>query len=119
VVEDGRKLVSKGFGLDEDRLAKFFPGLPAWAGRVTVEHLLHHTAGLPDYISAYAASGKDRARPSEMLTLLMKEKRLNFPPGSRYDYSSSGYMVLAQMVEISRGRASLNSCARTSLSRSA
>jgi len=39
-----------------DRLSKFFEGFPRYADDITVEDLIHHTSGLPDYLAIYVES---------------------------------------------------------------
>ena len=34
-------------------ISKFFRGLPRYADRITIKHLIHHTSALPDYIDLY------------------------------------------------------------------
>src|SRR5581483_8885750 len=43
-------LVANGRLNYEDRLSAFFPQLPAWGAEISVRNLLHHTAGLPNYL---------------------------------------------------------------------
>ena len=144
VVQDGKKIVNKGYGLANlktnspitpttvfelascskqftamavmilaerrklsynDPITKFFPEFPAWGGTITVAHLLHHTGGLPDYFDAYDKTDQEGVPTStEMLRLIEKKKKPRFPPGAKYDYSNSGYMVLAQIVEKASGQ---------------
>ncbi|MFO0880522.1 MAG: DUF1343 domain-containing protein [Gemmataceae bacterium] len=72
--------------------------LPAFAGpgceKVTLEHLLLHTAGLPagNSVRAYEA-GKDAA-----LEAIARLKRPS-QPGERFVYSDLGYIVLGAVVE--------------------
>lgn len=107
-------LAERGQVRYDQSLTDFFPDLPSWARQVTVRRLLTHTAGLPEYEELFAASGKlDRDYPRsasttrstyeptsrEGLALLATVQKLRFRPGARFEYSNSGYMVLAQVVE--------------------
>lgn len=82
-----------------DTLAKFLPGL-AFGDSVTLEQLLDHTAGVPDYyvLPEYAAR---RTEPIslEQFARLVGTKPLDFKPGSNERYSNSGYKLLAAVVE--------------------
>ncbi|MEO8448155.1 MAG: serine hydrolase domain-containing protein [Gemmatimonadota bacterium] len=98
----------------DDRLSKFFPDFPPYADSITVRHLLNHLGGLPEYENLFVAKGlvdknwprsittpPSRFEPTahDARTLLEKVSALEFAPGSRFRYSNSGYMVLAQIVE--------------------
>jgi CubicO group peptidase (beta-lactamase class C family) len=99
----------------EDTLASFFPEFPAYARKITVRNLLNHTAGLPEYDtllvnsglvhrSDYGIPGKPRADAFEptvhdVLKLLAAEKTPRFTAGEKYEYSNSGYVLLALIVE--------------------
>lgn len=85
----------------EDPLTKFFPDAPASWSSVTVRHLLNHTSGLPDlegkldYRKDY--SDEDLARYAYALPF-------EFPPGSRWSYSNTGYVLLGILVNRVAGR---------------
>src|SRR5262245_28542528 len=90
----------------EDRLTKFFPEFPSYASQITVRHLLTHTAGLPNYITLFwrhpaGISGEPSSR--EVITMLSRAPQPLFLAGDRYEYSNSGYVVLAQIVEKASG----------------
>jgi CubicO group peptidase (beta-lactamase class C family) len=90
----------------EDRLTDIFPDFPAYGKSITIRNLLNHTSGLLDYEDLMAQPGP--GKPSEdvpqikdagVLELLKQQKTTKFPPGTKWDYSNSGYAVLAMVVE--------------------
>ncbi len=89
-------------GLDDD-IRKHLPELPALSKRpITIRHLLHHTGGLRDYMMLLELAGTgldDVATSKETLAALVRQKGLEFEPGTRHAYSNTGYFVLAQIVE--------------------
>lgn len=93
-----------------DLVCSHLPNCPATWGAITIEHLLTHTAGLYDYVEI---SGGDPQRyatvfgpkPSpEQLVQTFVDRPLEFPPGSKHDYSSSGYVLLGTLVERLSGK---------------
>jgi len=69
---------------------------------VTVEHLLHHTAGMPIYWWYLETFWNDTCAPdNDDLLRLMNQKKANqfFTPGRKFDYSNTGYVLLASIVE--------------------
>jgi CubicO group peptidase (beta-lactamase class C family) len=92
-------------GLD-DPLRKWVPEVPEWADAITVDHLLHHTAGLRDYFGYLALQGRlpdADFDPHSMLGDLNRQHRLNFPPGERFVYSNTNYVLLTMIVERATG----------------
>src|SRR5262245_33092806 len=90
----------------DDPLTKFFPEFPAYASKITVRHLLNHTSGLPDYMGVFRKGPAGiSAEPSsrEALTMLTRIQEPLFAPGAKWEYSNSGYVVLAQIVEKASG----------------
>lgn len=107
-------LVERGKLRYEDVLPSFFPEFPPYAQNITIRHLLQHTAGFPEYDDLLRASGKverfwprsAKSRPSsfeptskDVMRLLAQQKELQFAPGEKWEYSNSGYVILAQIVE--------------------
>jgi CubicO group peptidase (beta-lactamase class C family) len=85
----------------DDPLTKFFPEFPPYASRITVRHLLNHTAGLPNYVTVFwrrpaGISSEPTAR--EVVTMLAQLPAPLSVPGEKYEYSNSGYVVLGQIV---------------------
>jgi CubicO group peptidase (beta-lactamase class C family) len=82
-------------GLD-DRLRKYLPEAPpAWRG-VTIRHLLTHTSGIPDYTAGLVDLRRDYTEDS--LARLYARLPLEFPPGSTWSYSNTGYALLGFVV---------------------
>lgn len=83
-----------------DTVNSFFPDFPY--KDVTIKNLLNHTAGLPKYFWVTEHKWEKGTPPnnSEMMTLLASSNvQRYFKPGSNFDYSNTGYFVLASIVE--------------------
>jgi CubicO group peptidase (beta-lactamase class C family) len=88
LVEDGK------IGLD-DPVRKYLPEVPASWQPVTIRQLLNHTSGLPA-----TPNGDFRADyTDEQLLAIIAKQDLNFPAGSRWRFSYSGYIILGFMVK--------------------
>jgi len=95
MVEEGKLSLS-------DSITRFFPEAPtAWAG-ITVRHLLTHTSGIPDYTTDTLDYRKDYTE--DELARLAFGLALEFPPGSRWNYSNTGYVLLGIIVGKVSGR---------------
>ncbi len=88
----------------DDRLDKFFPDFPVYGKEVTVRQLLNHTSGLVDYEEFVPDSQTTQVLDIDCLELLKKTDSLYFPSGSKYQYSNSGYAILALIVEKVSGK---------------
>jgi CubicO group peptidase (beta-lactamase class C family) len=95
----------------EDRLTDVFPGFPDYGRPITIRHLLNHTSGLLDYedLMAKPAPGTPpekipQIKDAAVVELLKQQKTTKFPPGTKWDYSNSGYAVLAVVVEKVSGK---------------
>lgn len=100
LVEEGKLSLS-------DPVRKWIPELPAYTQPITIANLVHHTSGIRDYLGLWAMSGRSIADevPQEMaLDLIVRQRALDFAPGSRYSYSNSGYLLLAEIVKRASGK---------------
>jgi CubicO group peptidase (beta-lactamase class C family) len=83
-----------------DSLRKFFPELPYH--NITLYHMLTHTSGLPDY-EEHMNKGWDKSKiafNNDMIAFLAKEKPpVDFPPGTKWEYSNTAFALLASVVE--------------------
>jgi CubicO group peptidase (beta-lactamase class C family) len=88
--------------LDPDApVAQWLPEV-AQLGDIRVHHLVHHTSGIRDKYSLGALGNLPEeaySTDSGTLAMLRRQRTLSFPPGERFDYSNSGYFLLAQLVE--------------------
>ena len=72
----------------------------AVADQITLEQLLTHTAGFP-----YAPLGPPRWDTREGRLDVMSRWKLNFPPGTHYEYhATAAHWVVAEMVEVVEGK---------------
>ena len=78
---------------------------PAWRP-VTVRHLLTHTSGIPNYthLPGYEQLA-GQAAPEDTLVARFRDPPLDFPPGTQYRYSNSGYHLLGLIIERVSGQA--------------
>lgn len=88
-----------------DPLGKYLTGFSPEVSVVTIGQLLYFTSGLGDYhtADAYRSMAGRMVSIEEVLVLVQKEK-LGFPPGTRFRYSNSSYVVLAAIIEKVTGR---------------
>jgi CubicO group peptidase (beta-lactamase class C family) len=94
-------LVDSGKLTLDDRLSRYMPELPTWATTVTVGQLMHQTSGIPEYVGLLEAQGfalGDRTTEEQALQALVDVPKLEFPPGSQFDYSNSNYLLLGEIV---------------------
>jgi CubicO group peptidase (beta-lactamase class C family) len=92
----------------DDEVRKHLPELPDFGTRVTIGHLIHHTSGIRDQWDLLNFAGwrysRDLITDDDVLSLLTRQKELNFPPGERHLYSNSGYTLLAIVVSRASGK---------------
>lgn len=88
------KLAEEGKVNVSDKLEKYYPGFPE-GNVITIENLLTHTSGIYDYTRGY---DKPDMREKTLVDFL-KAKPLDFPPGTQWNYSNSGYWLLGFIIE--------------------
>jgi CubicO group peptidase (beta-lactamase class C family) len=94
-----------------DTLTDIFPGFPEYGKQITIRQMLTHTSGLLAYEDLMAKQYPgipDEQIPqihdAGVLDLLKQEKTTKFVPGTAWDYSNSGYCLLAMVVEKKSGK---------------
>jgi CubicO group peptidase (beta-lactamase class C family) len=91
----------------EENLTEVFPEFPAYGKSISIRNLLNHTSGLQDYETLMEQeeraggrhwSEEKQIQDAEVLALLEKQNSTIFPPGSKWAYSNSGYVLLGAVV---------------------
>ncbi len=99
-------LAQKGKLNLEDDIRKYIPGLyPKVEEAIKLRHLLNHTSGINDYCDLMGMQqdpwwrrvGLDN---EDVIKFTMQQEALAFAPGSTYEYSNTGYNLLAKVVEV-------------------
>ncbi len=92
----------------DDQVRKHIPELPNYGAPLTIRHMLNHTSGLRDWGTVAAVEGWPRGSRvhthDHVLDIVTRQRSLNFPPGSEYLYSNTGYNLLAIIVQRVSGR---------------
>ena len=93
------QLVEKGrLGLD-DPLDKWLPGFKN-GGDITIEQLLAHRSGIPSdvYLPDFAEKSVSGLTLNEAVSWV-RDAAPRFEPGTRFEYSNSGYLILSAIIE--------------------
>ncbi|MBS1975714.1 MAG: beta-lactamase family protein, partial [Bacteroidetes bacterium] len=87
-----------------DTAGKFIPGFRH--GSVTIQQLLTHQSGIPDYLLNDDYLSKllvNKYSPDELVKQFCSDSP-GFEPGTRFSYSNSGFVVLADIIEKVTGK---------------
>ena len=99
------KLVEAGKVKLDDPLTKYVPGFPN-GQRITVLQLLNHTSGVKDYtrIKGYMTGPLiQRDLTTAELIDVFKNEPADFAPGTKWNYSNSGYVLVGAVIEAASG----------------
>lgn len=79
----------------DDKVSKYLPEFAdSGKGKVTIKNLLLHNSGLPAWKPFY----KNYTKAPQVVEAIMQEK-LEFEPGSNYQYSDLGMITLQKVIE--------------------
>jgi len=88
--------------LDDD-IRKHIPEIPNFGSPITLRNLLTHTSGIRDQWALLSLAGWPPGTQvhsiDQIVHLMSRQQRLNFPPGASYLYSNTGYTLLAAVVQ--------------------
>jgi CubicO group peptidase (beta-lactamase class C family) len=95
----------------DERLTDVFSEFPAYGKTITIRNLLNHTSGLMDYEDIwdhrYPGVPSDKIpqiHDAGVLEIMEQQTGTKFPPGTKWEYSNSGYAVLAMVVQRISGK---------------
>jgi CubicO group peptidase (beta-lactamase class C family) len=91
----------------DDPLGTYLPGFPEPGRHATIRQLLDHTSGIRSMTSLgprYWAQAGREIEPADLVAIFANEPP-DFPPGTDFRYSNSGYVLLGLVVEKASGMA--------------
>jgi CubicO group peptidase (beta-lactamase class C family) len=92
-------LIADGKLRETDDIRAFLPELKDYGRPITVAHLLNHSTGLRNHMALAAFQPGDHLPSHEQaLQLVFRQSALNFAPGTRHQYESPNYVLLAEIV---------------------
>jgi CubicO group peptidase (beta-lactamase class C family) len=82
-----------------DPAARYLPDLPPAWREVTIRQLLTHTSGIPDFEEILGYGAYRNPTTGEQVLAAAAGKPMDFPPGTQWHYSNTGYYLLGLIVE--------------------
>jgi CubicO group peptidase (beta-lactamase class C family) len=84
----------------DDPISKYIPDAPAAWSKITVYNVLTHTSGIPSFTGFpdYRTTEWKDTNPTELVARF-RDKPLDFEPGTKFNYSNSGYVLLGYLIE--------------------
>ncbi|RPI16449.1 MAG: serine hydrolase [Ignavibacteriae bacterium] len=101
------QLVEKGQVKLDGKISDYLPYYPKKTGdKITIHNLLNHTSGIFNYTNdpAFFRKGSFLPMTPEQLIKTFADKELDFEPGTKWNYSNSGYIVLGAIIEQVTGK---------------
>jgi CubicO group peptidase (beta-lactamase class C family) len=94
-------LVEEGAVTLDDTVRSWLPEVGGPAGDVALRHLLHHRSGIPDYVYRLLENGVGFNVAATQADAIgsVAAAPLEFEPGSRFEYSNSNYVLLAEVAQ--------------------
>ncbi|MFM5908224.1 MAG: serine hydrolase domain-containing protein [Novosphingobium sp.] len=87
----------------DDKVGKYMPEVTG-ADRITLRQLLSHTSGLQDYWPQdYAFTAMEKPVTPAGIVDRWAKKPLDYEPGTRWQYSNTGYVVAGMIAEKAGG----------------
>ena len=87
----------------DDEVRKYIPELPDFGQKITIRNLVHHTSGLRDQWNLLELAGwrysKDLITDDDVMSVMTRQKELNFKPGEKHVYCNTGYTLMGMIVK--------------------
>lgn len=96
--------LNQKLSLEED-VRKYMPNLyKTVKDKIKIRHLINHTSGIQEYVDVLSEEGpvwwkRVGLDNNDIIDLLEKQDSLEFKPGTKYRYSNSNYIILAEIIE--------------------
>lgn len=89
----------------QDEITRFIPDYPTQGNNITIEHLLTHTSGIHNYAGMKDPEKKLSGDVSLSQVIdFFKNLPMRFVPGTKWEYSNSGYLLLGYIIEKITGK---------------
>jgi D-alanyl-D-alanine carboxypeptidase len=100
------QLVEQGKVKLDDSIRKYYPQAPESWQPVTIHHLLCHESGIPSYteVPGFFEKQSFAPRTPAEIVQLTQDKPLEFPPGTKFKYDNTGYILLGVVIEKVTGK---------------
>ncbi|WP_166962346.1 serine hydrolase domain-containing protein [Yeosuana marina] len=85
-----------------DPIQKYLKDFPHYKYPITIQQLINHTSGIRSHLMLLGKKGyisDDRITKRDVKQVIYNQKELNFIPGTEFNYSNSGYFLLAEIIE--------------------
>lgn len=84
----------------DNPVSKYMPDAPAAWSKITIYNVLTHTSGIPSFTGFpdYRTTEWKDTTPAELVARF-RDKPLDFEPGTKFNYSNSGYVLLGYLIE--------------------
>ncbi len=85
-----------------DDVHKYILELPNYGAPLTLNELMWHTSGLRDYTDLLDLAGyglEEATTDDEALSYIARQRALDFPSGTQYEYSNTNYFLLSVIVK--------------------
>ncbi|MCE7534516.1 serine hydrolase domain-containing protein [Aliivibrio fischeri] len=96
-------LQQKGLLNIDEPVATYLPDFPH-GDIISIKNLLQHTSGIPNYteFKNFGVIATQYHSPAQLVAMF-KDLPLEFTPGTRFNYSNSGYVLLGYLIEVVSG----------------
>lgn len=91
----------------DDPLRKYLPEIPDYGTPLTIRQVLSHLSGLREWrlIATFSGIGEGSyvLGNLDLLRFASKQRALNFPPGTAYSYTNTGFNIATILIERALG----------------